>query len=192
MPKRASKVTIDHDEIRRWADKRKGKPAIVRGTGIIRLDFPGFSGADTLQPISWDQWFDRFDASNLALVLEESTARRQQSNFNKLIGRETVDLKSGSLKGPPRRRAKQGARTMTEARGMRATKGTTKRAGATTKRPAKKTAAATKRTATKRAATTAPKKTTMRRPPAKTATTRRKATSSSRRTATGTRRRARA
>lgn len=163
MAKRASKVTIDHDEIRRWAEQRKGKPAIVRGTGIIRLDFPGFSGEKSLAPISWDKWFERFDESNLALVIEETTARGQKSNFNKLIGRETVDLKTGRLTSEPRRRAKQGAKKTAATKRTGATKraatGTTKRAAASpkrasTKRAGKTTTAAPRRT-TKRAGTRA-------------------------------------
>ena len=48
--KTESKVTFDHDEIRRWAEERNAKPACVKGTGggsdigMIRLDFPGYSG----------------------------------------------------------------------------------------------------------------------------------------------------
>src|SRR5579884_3999662 len=94
MPKR-SHVTIDHDQIREWAEARKGKPAVVRGTSIIRLDFPGFAGPPKLQSLSWDQWFRLFDEQNLALVYEETTARGAKSSFNKLIGRETVDLDTG-------------------------------------------------------------------------------------------------
>ena len=50
MSKAESKVTFDHEEIRRWAEERNAKPACVRGTGkagdigMIRLDFPGYSG----------------------------------------------------------------------------------------------------------------------------------------------------
>ena len=50
----SSKVTTDHDEVRRWAEARGGKPAIVTRTegahgepGILRIDFPGYSGGDS-------------------------------------------------------------------------------------------------------------------------------------------------
>lgn len=55
---------------------------------MIRLDFPGFSGEESLQPISWDEFFDAFEKNNLALVYQEKTAGGQRSNFNKLIQRE--------------------------------------------------------------------------------------------------------
>lgn len=46
-----SKSTTDHDEIRQWAEARNGRPAVVKSTrgkgddtGILRIDFPGYSG----------------------------------------------------------------------------------------------------------------------------------------------------
>lgn len=86
----------DHDEIRQWAEERDAKPACVRGTGsrqdvgMIRLDFPGFSGEDSLEEISWDDWFDKFEESHLALLVQDQTARGERSNFNKLVNRETA------------------------------------------------------------------------------------------------------
>ena len=93
----SSRVLTDHEEIRRWAEERNATPARVKGTGgdcdvgIIRLDFPGYSGEDTLEEISWDEWFRKFDESNLALLVQDRTARGQKSNFNKLISRETAE-----------------------------------------------------------------------------------------------------
>jgi hypothetical protein len=57
---------------------------------MIRLDFPGYSGEDSLEHISWDEWFDNFDRNNLALLFQERTAGGQRSNFNKLVSRETA------------------------------------------------------------------------------------------------------
>ena len=94
--KRVSKATIDHEEIRRWAEDRGAHPACVRKTGgkgdigMIRLDFPGYSGAQSLQEIGWDDFFRKFDENRLALVYEEKTARGQKSNFNKLVKRSSV------------------------------------------------------------------------------------------------------
>ena len=85
----------DHEEIRQWAEERGGTPACVRGTGdkgdigMLRLDFPGYSGEDSLQPISWEDWFEKFDERNLALIVQQKTAKGQKSNFNKLISRES-------------------------------------------------------------------------------------------------------
>jgi hypothetical protein len=58
--------------------------------GVLRLDFPGYSGAQSLEHIGWDEWFEKFDESGLALLHQNTTARGQKSNFNKLISRETA------------------------------------------------------------------------------------------------------
>ena len=91
----ANMTTTDHDEIRRWAEERGGKPAQVKRTagegdevGIIRIDFPGYSGGDSLEEISWDEWFDKFDAQGLALIYQEKTESGEQNNFNKLVSRD--------------------------------------------------------------------------------------------------------
>lgn len=151
MSKRVSKVTIDHDEIQRWAEERDGEPAVVRGTTIIRLDFPGFAGPPKLQRMSWDDWFRLFDEQNLALVYEERTARGIESNFNKLVGRETVDLETGEQIAPPRRRAKQGARTVREARQIRRAQPRTTRSARAKVTRAKKPAKAARRGTRQRA-----------------------------------------
>jgi hypothetical protein len=57
-------------------------------TGMIRLDFPGYSGEESLQEISWDDWFEKFDESGLALLVQDRTAGGTESNFNKLVRRK--------------------------------------------------------------------------------------------------------
>lgn len=153
MKSRLSKVSIDHDEIRDWAETRRGEPAIVKGTSIIRLDFPGFTGEEKLERISWDEWFQKFDDANLALVFEARTARGQKSNFNKLIGRETVDLQTGELVGPPRRRAKPSRAKPTRARppARKPTSARKARGAATTRTKTKKSTARKGASKTRRA-----------------------------------------
>lgn len=104
-----SKVTTDHDEIRQWAEERGAQPSCVRGTGgegdigMIRLDFPGYSGEQSLEPISWDEWFEKFDESGLALLHQETTAGGERSNFNKLVSRETAnEIESGASRSGSR------------------------------------------------------------------------------------------
>ena len=77
----SSKVTIDHDEIRRWTEARRGKPATVRRTegahgepGVLRIDFPGYSGEGSLEEITWDEFFKKFEEAQLAFVYQEETA----------------------------------------------------------------------------------------------------------------------
>src|SRR5688572_30027283 len=72
-------ITTDHNLIRQWVEERGGQPACVRGTGdtddvgLLRIDFPGYTGAESLQPISWDEFFEKFDQRKLAFL------HRQQS-----------------------------------------------------------------------------------------------------------------
>jgi hypothetical protein len=88
-----AKRTTDHATIRRWAEERKGKPAHVKRTGgrndpgVLRIDFPGYSGDDSLEEISWDEFFRKFDESGLALLYQERTESGELSNFNKLVSR---------------------------------------------------------------------------------------------------------
>ncbi|HZH97831.1 MAG TPA: hypothetical protein VEX38_02565 [Fimbriimonadaceae bacterium] len=94
-----SKTTTNHDEIQKWAEERGAKPSCVKRTGggddpgIIRLDFPGYSGGDSLEEISWEEWFEKFHENNLALIYQEETKDGEKSNFNKLVSRETADKK---------------------------------------------------------------------------------------------------
>jgi hypothetical protein len=115
----SSRPLTDHNEIRRWAEERGAHPACVRGTGasddvgMIRLDFPGYSGEGKLEEIPWDEWFDKFDESGLALLVQDETARGQKSNFNKLVSRETAGISgAGSSKNP--RSQKSGRRSSGE------------------------------------------------------------------------------
>lgn len=90
-------MTTDHDSIREWVESRGGRPATVSSTkgdddpGLIRIDFPGYSGGDSLEEISWDDWFRKFDESNLVLLHQDTLADGGKSNFNKLISRDTAD-----------------------------------------------------------------------------------------------------
>ena len=88
-----SKITTSHDTIRSWVEERGGHPATVKntsgdGAGILRIDFPGYSGEDSLEQISWDDFFAKFDDSGLAFLYQEQTSGGEQSRFNKFVSRE--------------------------------------------------------------------------------------------------------
>jgi hypothetical protein len=86
-----AKTTTDHDEIRRWAESRGGKPAAVAETGsgddpgILRIDFA--DPDDALEEIGWDAWFRAFDENGLAFLYQDEG----ESRFNKLVSRETAE-----------------------------------------------------------------------------------------------------
>jgi hypothetical protein len=91
-----SKTTTNHDEIRRWVESRGGHPARVKDTerkgspGLLRIDYPGFSGGDSLEEISWDEFFTGFDENNLAFLYQEKTKDGKESRFSKLIDRSST------------------------------------------------------------------------------------------------------
>lgn len=87
-----SKTTKDHEEIKQWVEKRGGKPAVVKdtkgdgtGIGVLRIDFPGYSGEDSLEEISWENFFKTFDNKNLSFLYQDSTNDGEQSRFFKFI-----------------------------------------------------------------------------------------------------------
>src|SRR5438105_15843713 len=95
-----TRTTTNHNEIRKWAEARGGKPATVKSTesggeaGVLRIDFPGYSGKDSLEEISWDEFFAKFDEKNLAFLYQEKTAEGKESRFFKLVSRETAKNKA--------------------------------------------------------------------------------------------------
>jgi hypothetical protein len=97
-----SKVTTNHGEIQSWVDERKGKPARVRGTergddvGLLRVDYPGFSGEDTLETITWEEFFEAFDEHNLAFLYQEKTKDGKLSRFSKFIDRNSEEAKKAN------------------------------------------------------------------------------------------------
>jgi hypothetical protein len=90
-----AEITIDHDEIKHWAEDRGGIPAVVKRThrqgpdaeGILRIDFPGYGDDRALDHISWDEWFKIFDERKLAFLLQKRKVNGEMSTFNKLVSR---------------------------------------------------------------------------------------------------------
>jgi hypothetical protein len=102
----SSKTTTDPKVIRKWVEERGGKPATVKRTGdkgepgVLRIDFPGYSGKDSLEEISWEDFFDKFEEAKLAFLYQEQTAGGEESRFFKLVSRDTADDKEkGKAKG---------------------------------------------------------------------------------------------
>jgi hypothetical protein len=77
-PMASAKATTNHETIRRWAEERGGRPARVKwaseddDSGVLRLDFG--ERDPSLEAISWDEFFETFDESDVAFVYEDETA----------------------------------------------------------------------------------------------------------------------
>jgi hypothetical protein len=97
-----SKITTNHNEIRRWVEARDGHPARVKGTGragesgggLLRIDYSGFSGEDTLEEITWEQFFDQFEKTGLAFLYQDKLESGETSRFSKLIDRNSAEAKA--------------------------------------------------------------------------------------------------
>src|SRR4051794_30498452 len=91
-----SLATTSHEVIREWAQARDAVPATVEGTehgdhlGVLRFDFGGDS--DRLRQVTWDEWFETFDARRLNFLYQESRKDGTQSNFFRL---ESPDREDG-------------------------------------------------------------------------------------------------
>lgn len=93
------KITTDHETIKRWVQERGGKPANIReskkqgeSAGILGINFPGYSGEEIFEPISWKDFFAKFDKENLAFQYQDRTPAGEPSRFVKLIRRGNVGM----------------------------------------------------------------------------------------------------
>jgi hypothetical protein len=85
-------TTTNHDEIRKWVEKRSGHPALVRtgkSGGVLRIDFdePGGNDDQRLERVSWDEFFRVFDQSDVAFLRDEEGSSR----FNKFVAKEAAE-----------------------------------------------------------------------------------------------------
>jgi hypothetical protein len=87
-------TTTDHEVIRDWAEERGGRPATVKATeeggqaGILRIDFaPRDEGLDE---IGWDEFFRKFDESDLAFLYQDETSDGKLSRFHKFVRRSSA------------------------------------------------------------------------------------------------------
>ncbi len=93
MSESSSKTTTDLKTIQEWDEKRDGKPTRVKSTGykkgggVLRINFTGYSGEDTLEEISWEEWYKTFEDRELAFLYQEETSGGKESRFFKLVNR---------------------------------------------------------------------------------------------------------
>jgi hypothetical protein len=94
LPAGNSGRTTDHELIRHWIEERGGSPAAVIVTekgddpGLLRINFPGYSGEKELNEISWEDFFKKFDEKNLEFLYQDETRDGEISRFWKFVSRE--------------------------------------------------------------------------------------------------------
>jgi hypothetical protein len=92
----SAKTTTNHDEIRRWVEKRGGHPAMVDSTGndrqaggLLRIDYdePGGNDDERLRRIDWNEFFDIFDRNGIAFLHDPDS----DSRFSKFVQKESAN-----------------------------------------------------------------------------------------------------
>jgi hypothetical protein len=85
-------------------EARHGRPAKVKSTGseqdpgLLRIDFPGYRGSQSLEGISWDEFFQKFDEKQLAFLYQETMKSGKESRFFKLISQSTAQKLQQEMK----------------------------------------------------------------------------------------------
>ncbi len=91
-----AKTTTNHDEIRKWVEKRGGHPAVVKATeqkgepgGLLRIDYdePGGNNDTRLHRISWQEFFKSFDENDIAFLYDPDG----DSRFSKFVSKQSAD-----------------------------------------------------------------------------------------------------
>ena len=91
----SAKTTTNHEEIRKWVEKRGGHPAVVSATenndragGLLRIDYdePGGNNDDRLHRITWNEFFDIFDKNGIAFLYDPDG----DSRFSKFVQKESA------------------------------------------------------------------------------------------------------
>ena len=91
----SSERTRDHKVIQKWTEDRDGVPAKIKGTGkekgdgVLRIHFPDHSDSDNFEEISWDDFFEEFDNSDLDFLYQEKKADGETSTFHKFVSRDS-------------------------------------------------------------------------------------------------------
>ena len=88
-----AKKTTDRNTVQQWVEARSGYPATVKSTekngepGLLRIEFDD-SNNESLEKISWSEFFDKFEKSNLAFLYQEELKSGEESRFCKLVSRD--------------------------------------------------------------------------------------------------------
>lgn len=98
------RYTVNYETIRAWVEEHGGKPAIVRGvpegeesggTGILEIAFGGLA-REEFEPISWEDFFGRFESGNFAFVYDEQAPPGQAGEY-KFLDREQAKQEYGEV-----------------------------------------------------------------------------------------------
>jgi hypothetical protein len=84
-------VTIDHDVIRSWAERRSACPATLQGDERPwPLKFELRTPDPDMVEIDWQRFFDDFDRSNFAFVYREAAPDGALDDLHEFVHRSSV------------------------------------------------------------------------------------------------------
>ncbi|KZN25106.1 hypothetical protein A4G99_00800 [Haladaptatus sp. R4] len=87
-------VTTNHDAIMQWVEKHDGHPATDEMTPhsieYLRIEFPNMDDTDALATVGWREWFEEFEAQELAFVYPDQDEYDDPSQAYKLVDRTTA------------------------------------------------------------------------------------------------------
>ncbi len=92
-----SACTTDRDTIKRWVERRRGRPAAIRArsredyeAAPPRIDFPEYRSTGVVRRISWEEFFRKFEEKGLAFVYQEQTPTGELSRFFRFVYRDAA------------------------------------------------------------------------------------------------------
>ena len=86
----AWQVTTDREQIRRWAEKHETVPVRAAETGGNDLRLLSNPDDDRGEQLSWDQFFERFEAESLALRYRETAASGEGQPAYEFVDRDEI------------------------------------------------------------------------------------------------------
>ena len=96
-----SACTTDRETIRRWVERRRGRPAAIRSrsredyeAAPPRIDFPEYRSTGVVRRISWDEFFRKFEEKRLAFVYQELTSTGELSRFFRFVHRDAAMVRA--------------------------------------------------------------------------------------------------
>jgi hypothetical protein len=87
--------TTDHHQVRAFLDAHGGRPMVAAGTaeadgtdgvGVLKIEF-GDAHDESLVPLSWNEFFDRFERARLALVHDDELPGDRAAASARIVGR---------------------------------------------------------------------------------------------------------
>ena len=84
-------ITIDHQVVFAWAQRRGARPSIIEGDERRWPLFFSFSSTDAgLEEISWDKFFEEFERADLAFVYRDATPNGELDDWHEFVKRAAV------------------------------------------------------------------------------------------------------